>query len=117
MAIEVGVGVMAATIGGGWTGCAAACRLAGLARSAREVSGCRRRRWAAEMGGGDGRRRWAAEVGGGGRRRRAAAEGSSAEGSGGRRRKGGGRRGNSARRLAGRQGEQCKEVEKMWLGS
>ena len=114
--MEVGVGVMAADTVGVWTGCAAACRLAELARSVGEVSGCRRRRWAAEMGGGDGRRRWAAEMGGGGGRRRSAAEGSSAEGSGGRRRKGGGRRGNSARREAGRQGEQCKEVEKMWLG-
>lgn len=57
MAIEVGVGVMAAETVGGCTGCAAACRLAELARSAMEVSGCRRRRWAAEMGGGDGRRR------------------------------------------------------------
>ena len=103
MAIEVGVGVMAADTVGVWTGCAAAYRLAELARSVREVSG-------------DGRRRWAAEVGGGGGRRRWAAEGSSAEGSGGRRRKGGGRRGNSARRKARRQGEQCKEVEKMWLG-
>ena len=44
MAIEVGVGVMAQDIVGVWTGCAAACRLAGLARSAREVSGGRRRR-------------------------------------------------------------------------
>ena len=71
---------------GSLTGCASACRLAKSARMASE----RLTRWAAE--------------------------GSSAEGSGGRRRKGGGRRGNSARRLAGRQGEQCKEVEKMWLG-
>ena len=103
MAIEVGVGVMAAAMGGDVTGCAAAYRLAELARSAREVSGGRRRISAADIGGGGGRRI-------------SAAEGSSAEGSGGRRRKGGGRRGNSARRLAGRQGEQCKEVEKMWLG-
>ena len=116
MAIEVGVGVMAADTVGVWTGCAAAYRLAELARSVREVSGDGRRRWAAEVGGGGGRRRWAAEVGGGGGRRRWAAEGSSAEGSGGRRRKGGGRRGNSARRKARRQGKQCKEVEKMWLG-
>ena len=59
MAIEVGVGVMAADTVGGWTGCAAAYRLAKSARSVREVSGCRRRRWAAEMGGG-GRQRTAA---------------------------------------------------------
>ena len=57
MAIEVGVGVMAADTVGGWTGCAAACRLAELARSVREVLGCRRRRLAAEVGGGGRRRR------------------------------------------------------------
>ena len=89
MAIEVGVGVMAADTVGGWTGCAAAYRLAELARSVTDGCGGRRRRWAAEVGGGGRRRRWAAEVGGGGGRRRWAAEGSSAEGSGGRRRKGG----------------------------
>ena len=116
MAIEVGVGVMAADSVGGWTGCAAACRLAGLARSAREVSGCRRRRWAAEVGGGGGRRRWAAEVGGGGRQRTAAHGSTRQHTAHGSRRQGGRRRGNSARRKAGRQGEQCKEVEKMWLG-
>lgn len=57
MAIEVGGGVMAAEAVGLWTGCAAACRLAGLARSVRDVLGDGRRRWAAEMGGGGGRRK------------------------------------------------------------
>ena len=98
MAIEVGVGVMAADTVGEWTGCAAAYRLAELARSAREVSGCRRRRWAAEMGGGDGWRRWAAEVGGGGRQRTAAHGSTRQHTAHGSRRQGGRRRGNSARR-------------------
>lgn len=114
--MEVGGGVMAADTVGVWTGCAAACRLAGLARSVVEVSGCRRRRWAADVGGGGGRRRSAAEVGGGGRQRTAAHGSGRRTAAGGSRRQGGRRRGNSARRLAGRQGEQCKEVEKMWLG-
>ena len=72
-------GSTSATMGGGLTGCASACRLAKSARMANgrlirwaeEDGGVEgRRRWAAEVGGGDGRQRWAAEVGGGDGRRR-----------------------------------------------